>query len=73
MSVSKVSIEQLPNGAYVVVKKKKPTKHALAALQEFEEAAVDLGFIGNSHPDDHEEIEERYKKAKARLIKHLAK
>ena len=53
--------------------RKKPTKHALAALVEFESAAVDLGFIGSMNPDDHDEIELRYKKAKARLIKHLTK
>ena len=36
-------------------------------------AAVDLGFIGSMRPEDHDEGELRYKKAKARLIKHLTK
>ena len=35
--------------------------------------AVDLGFTGSMRPEDHNEIELRYKKAKARLIKHLTK
>ena len=55
------------------IAKKKPTRHALSALMEFEGAAVNLAFIGSSHPDDHEEIEKEYKKTKAKLLKHLAK
>lgn len=52
---------------------KRPTHHALSALEEFEQAAVDLAFIGSMHPDTHDEIRTVYNKAKARLIKHLSK
>lgn len=52
---------------------KKPTRHALDALEEFEAAAVDLAFIGSMHPDDHDEVNRRYTAAKKRILKHLAK
>lgn len=52
---------------------KKVSKHALAALAEFESAAVDLGFIGSMNPDDHDEVQARYNAAKKRILKHLAK
>lgn len=54
-------------------KVKKVSKHAEDALDEFEDAAVDLGFIGSMHPDDHEQVRTRYKKAKERILRHLAK
>lgn len=53
--------------------RKKPTKHAINALMEFEAAAVDLAFIGTMHEDDHDGINERYAAARKRIYKHLAK
>ena len=52
---------------------KKVSKYALEALEEFEAAAIDLGFIGSARLEDQDEIQARYDAAKKRILKHLAK
>ena len=60
-------------GVYVVTKKKKPTRHALVALEEYKEAAIDLAFKGTYHPDEHAALEHAFKLATKRMHKHLTK
>ena len=44
---------------------------AAAIVRHFDEAAQDYAFKGAAHPDDWDEIEQRYLIAKERLIQHL--
>lgn len=40
-------------------------------LKRFEVASVNLGFIGASHPDDHDEIKAEYQRARKALLAHI--
>lgn len=66
-------IERNPTTGNQKLVRKKPTKHAINALMEFESAAVDLAFIGSIHPDEHDEVNKRYAAARKSIYKHLAK
>lgn len=49
----------------------KERRRKLAAVTRFEHAVEDLAFKGSMHPDDHAEIERKYKLAKAHLLRQL--
>ena len=55
------------------VKPKKVSVYAQQAMDEFETAVEAMAFIGATHWEQHNEIKNEYRKAKAKLLKHLAK
>lgn len=40
-------------------------------LKDFERAAVTQAFKGTCHPNEHEEIENEYKRARIALLNHI--
>ena len=43
----------------------------LRRIKKFEEAVVELSWLGSRHEDDHEEIQRAYKKARHNLISYI--
>lgn len=47
------------------------TSNAKRLLKRFDKAAQEYAFKGAAHPDDWEEITQRYEKAKAKLLEFM--
>lgn len=57
-------------------KKVKPPKvsvYAFRAMDEYKSAVEAMAFIGATNWEHHNEIKNEYRKARAKLLKHLAK
>lgn len=52
---------------------KKVSKYARIVAKEFEDAVVEMAHKGAADPEERAGIEERYQRAKARLLRQLAK
>ena len=55
------------------VKASGPTLSAREALRDFEQAVIELAFIGTRDPLDHEEIHEEYNRTRKIILRHLTK
>jgi hypothetical protein len=55
------------------VKASGPTRNAKDALKAFEQAVIELAFIGAQDPLDHEEIREEYARTRKLVLRHLTK
>ena len=40
-------------------------------IDKFGQAAADMSWIGSMHPDDHEEVRKKYRKARLALIEYV--
>ena len=66
--------DQIGAGNYVpVVRADGPTRNAKEALRDFEQAVIELAFIGTQDPLDHAEIKEEYARARKLVLRHLTK
>lgn len=55
------------------VKASGPTRNARKALRDFEQAVIELAFIGTQDPLDHDEIKEEYARTRKLVLRHLTK
>ena len=68
------SADQIGAANYVpVVKAAGPTRNAREALRDFEQAVIELAFIGTQDPLDHDVIKEEYERTRKIVLRHLTK